>query len=109
MGVSIIKDDRAVALYLSQLLPLRCGLDSGVTWDEVTDIDAELNAMVKERCAMWARVADFLPLLTRLRLEERAKSKAMSVELEDLRMRTTVIKETAAMGVRLDLSSCVMI
>lgn len=109
MGVSIIKDDHTVALYLSQLLPLHCVLDCGITWDGATDIDGEVDMMVQDRCDVWNRVAEFLPLLTRLRLEERMKSKAMLAELEDLRMRTAVMKENAAMGVRLDLSTCVMI
>ena len=109
MGVSIIKDDHTVALYLSQLLPLLCTLDCGITWDDSTEIDVEIDVVVQNRCNVWAKVADFLPLLTRLRLEERAKSKAMFAELEDLRMRTTVMKETAAMGIRLDLSTCVML
>ena len=109
MGVSIIKDDHTVALYLSQLLPLQCTLDCGITWDDSTEIDPEIDTVVQDRCDVWAKVAEFLPLLTRLRLEERAKSKAMLAELEDLRMRTTVMKETAAMGIRLDLSTCVMI
>jgi hypothetical protein len=108
MGVSIIKDDHTVALYLSQLLPLQCALDCGITWEE-SYIAEQIDKMVQDRCDVWNRVADFLPLLTRLRLEERAKSKAMLEELEDLRMRTTVMKETAAMGIRLDLSTCVMI
>jgi hypothetical protein len=109
MGVSIIKDDDTVALYLSQLLPPRCRLDCGITWDESKDVNHEVSRKIQERCDMWSRVADLLPVLTRLRLEERERSKAIMVELEDLRMRTTVLRESLAMGIRLDLSTCVMI
>lgn len=109
MGVSLIEDDNAVTLFLSQILPLNCQVDSGITWDESFPVHEEVSSVVQERCTLWSKVAELLPVLTKLRTQERARTKAMEMELEDLRMRTKVLKDSAALGVRLDISSCVMI
>ncbi|KAF8968543.1 hypothetical protein BDZ97DRAFT_1902880 [Flammula alnicola] len=99
MGISIITDDNTVALYLSQLLPLECRIDCGITWDEDRP----------DRCEAWSRVAELVPVLAKLRMEERERTRAMERELEDLRMRTSVLRDNAAMGVKLDISTCVLI
>lgn len=109
MGVSLIEDDNAVTLFLSQILPLNCQLDSGITWDETLPVHPEVSSAVQDRCTLWFKVADLLPVLTKLRAEERTRMRAMEMELEDLRMRTKVLNDSAALGVRLDISSCVMI
>ncbi|KAF5312783.1 hypothetical protein D9619_003857 [Psilocybe cf. subviscida] len=46
-----------------------------------------LHLAVQARCAIWERVAAQVPLLARLRQEERARTRAMERELEALRAR----------------------
>lgn len=109
MGISIIDDDHPVSLYLSHILPLGCVLDCGITWDEGMEPDRDVFREVQERCDQWTKVAKLLPVLVKLRIEERERTRAMERELDDLRMRTGVLRDNAALGVRLDISSCVMI
>ncbi|KAH9474987.1 hypothetical protein JR316_0012086 [Psilocybe cubensis] len=109
MGVSLIDDENAVTLFLSQILPLNCQIDSGITWDETLPVHPGISSVVQDRCMLWLKVSELLPVLTKLRAEERARTRAMEMELEDLRMRTKVLNDSASIGVRLDISSCVMI
>lgn len=108
MGVSIITDTESVSLYLSRILPLGCRLDSGITWDESTDIDVAISIKVEERCQAWSKVAEMLPMLCTLRMQERERSRAIEKELEDLRMRSAIMSDMVVLGVR-DNSSCIMI
>lgn len=111
MGVSIITDETRedIALYLSQVMPLGCEIDCGITWLQTSESEGSVVALVQDRCEMWDDVGTNVPMLTRLRYEERARTRAMERELEDLRMRTSVISQSEAMGVRLDLSKYVMV
>ena len=46
----------------------------------------------------WAEVNRVLPLLTRLRMEERARRRELEREVEDLRVRCRVLEERLDMG-----------
>jgi hypothetical protein len=128
MGVSRITDPGAVALFLSQLCPLECEIEYGVTWEcelddgsgEVVGIGngswngvgtgegdeaersandvARLMTEVARRCDRWKEVGKMLPLLTRLRMQERARTKALMDEAEDLRLRNQILAERAGMN-----------
>lgn len=54
---------------------------------------AELIAEVGKRCTKWDAVGGMLPLLTRLRVEERERSRALGDEVEDLRIRNRILME----------------
>ncbi|KAF8151349.1 hypothetical protein B0H34DRAFT_861875 [Crassisporium funariophilum] len=113
MGVSIIKENQGdrVAEYLSQILPLGCKIDGGITWDESREVSVPATEILRVRCEEWAKVQELLPMCTRLRIGERERTKFMERELEDLRMRTGVMGDAygAVAGVRVDLATCVMI
>ena len=108
MGVSIINDTESVSLYLSLILPLGCQLDAGITWDETSEINDSISIKVEERCQAWSKVAETLPMLCTLRMQERERTRAIEKELEDLRMRSAVMSDMIVLGVR-DNSSCIMI
>lgn len=126
MGVSIIKPrpepTAPVALFLSQLLPLHCGLDCGITWNEdpATEVDPDdveggvgvmdvgIAEMIAERCEGWGEVAGMLPMLTQLRMEERGRMGALEREVEDLRMRVGVVEGRGKVGVHVE-DACVTI
>ena len=108
MGVSMITDTEHVSLCLSRILPLGCKLDSGITWDKATDINIVISLKVEKRCQAWSKVAETLPMLCTLRMQERERTRAIEKELEDLRMRSAVMKDMLVLGVR-DNSSCIMI
>ena len=102
MGVSIITDTEGVSLYLSRILPLGCKLDSGISWDETTDINISIS--IKAR----SKVAETLPMLCTLRMQEREWISAVEKELEYLRMRLAIMSDMVVLGVR-DNLSCIMI
>ncbi|KAF4622564.1 hypothetical protein D9613_009615 [Agrocybe pediades] len=104
MGVSPIADDSPVSLYLSQLLPLGCIVGCGVTWDEADAFRLNLSP----RFTLWHTVDDLLPLLIKLRIEERERTKHMEHELDDLRMRTKVISGREQLGAAKDVSTCIV-
>jgi hypothetical protein len=108
MGVSMITDAKSVASCLSCILPLGCKLDSGVTWDEANEINTSISLKVEERCQAWSKVAETLPMLCTLKVQERERTRAIEKELEDLRMRSAVLSDIVVLGVR-DNSSCIMI
>jgi hypothetical protein len=150
VGVSDIKDENAVALFLSRLCPLDVEIECGVTWhadleewvaelqdeedgmvangltpintnntatnNNVTDNNnvttttttppappspspaaaaLNLTTQISTRCKKWEAVGRALPLLTRLRIEERERGRALEGEVEDLRVRNLVLMEMA--------------
>lgn len=109
VGVSIINEEAAPALYLSQFLAPDCEIECGITWDDRDEPNLILSGIVNDRCDFWNNVNCMVPLLSKLRIQERLRTRAMERELDDLRMRTTVLAESMAMGVRLDLSTCILI
>ncbi|KAM5545509.1 hypothetical protein V8D89_000547 [Ganoderma adspersum] len=111
VGLSRIADGEAerAALFLSQLCPLGCAVTAGVEWTEffgameaaTADDAAFLADVLRETvawCERWAEVNRVLPLLTRLRMEERARREELEREVEDLRTRCRVLEERLDMG-----------
>jgi len=96
LGVSVIEEggEGVVALFLSQVCPVGCALDSGVTWEEAGEVTGE---KVRMRCKRWDKVAELLPLLTRLRVEERERARLLKEEVEDLRVRTGLLRDRTEM------------
>lgn len=111
MGVSIIHDDNAVALYLSYLLPVDCTIDSGITWDDCEAGDPELLREVQQRCDWWTKVEKMLPVLVQLRMEEKERLKIIDMEMDDLKMRNEMLSESKKSGVQIPVgeSWCIAI
>lgn len=106
-GTSPLTDPGPAALFLSQLCPLGCDVSSGITWpdgfairDDVVDETAlaELNRQATEWFAAWKEVKRTLPLLTTLRMQERARRDALEKEVEDLRIRQQLTADRRSMG-----------
>lgn len=100
VGVSSITNPGAVALALSHVLPLGCEIECGVTWHMdllATGPAREPIEEVGRRCAGWAEAKGMLPLLTKLRMEERRRAKAVEDEVEDLRVRNRILMERRGM------------
>ncbi|KAI0750487.1 hypothetical protein C8Q74DRAFT_1361745 [Fomes fomentarius] len=109
VGVSSIVDPGPAALFLSELCPADCRLVSGVNWphdksliaaESEDDLDALRGVLAElgEFYRRWEEVRQVLPLLIRLRMEERARRDALEHEAEDLRMRCKVLEERLGMG-----------
>ena len=97
MGVSMIAEEGPVALFLSHICPLGIRLESGVTWDESTVVADETALAIECRCEKWNKAVELLPLLTRLRMEEREKARLLQSEVEDLRLRTDLLMDKVSM------------
>ncbi|KAJ6630977.1 hypothetical protein B0H10DRAFT_700522 [Mycena sp. CBHHK59/15] len=106
MGVSLISEPGPVALFLSQVCPLHTYIEYGVTWETHGLLDA-LFLSIAERCKRWEKVAELLPVMTKLRMQERERTRLLTAELEDLRMRSAVLMDRV--GGRASGDSCVML
>ncbi|KAK7033004.1 hypothetical protein R3P38DRAFT_2700446 [Favolaschia claudopus] len=111
MGVSFVSDPGAVALFLSQICPLKTSIESGVTWDTSGEEEHPLFEAVVDRCSRWAKVDELLPLLTKLRMEERERTKVLLTEVKDLRMRSGVLMDKIGLngGQAVDSDRCVTV
>lgn len=114
VGLSCIEDAGQVALFLSQLCPLDCEILSGVTWPEdfaVVETEENMDALTSlattaaEWFHKWAEVQKMLPLLTKLRMQERQARETLEKEAEDLRIRCKLMEERMNMNVDPD-GSC---
>ncbi|KIY49800.1 hypothetical protein FISHEDRAFT_40642 [Fistulina hepatica ATCC 64428] len=89
-GTSLISQDTdSVALFLSRILTPGCTLEYGVAWDSTESLELVDIAVMREidsRCDLWARVGELVPTLTRLRLEERQRTKDLEAELRRLKI-----------------------
>ncbi|RPD53877.1 hypothetical protein L226DRAFT_495192 [Lentinus tigrinus ALCF2SS1-7] len=119
-GISSIADSESVALFLSQLCPLGCQVVSGVSWHDTRTIVAatpeDLQAVKILTPAIaawyheWVEVNHVLPLLIRLRMEEKKRRSELELEVEDLRTRYKVLEERLGMGAgALADSGCVLL
>ncbi|OBZ72752.1 hypothetical protein A0H81_06680 [Grifola frondosa] len=111
VGLSTISEPGPVALFLSQLCPLGCEMNAGLSWPDgfegvvaVTDEDLALLTDIHRRASEWytgwTEVQAVLPLLTRLRMQERGRRKALETsEVVDLRTRCRVLEERERFGV----------
>jgi hypothetical protein len=95
VGDSAISEEGPIALFLSNLLPLGCELEFGVTWHDalVAPQDSDMWTEVSRRCVKWEKVAVLLPLLTKLRAEEKAVARELKAEVDDLRVRTRLMMD----------------
>ncbi|KAG6865690.1 hypothetical protein C0991_000304 [Blastosporella zonata] len=98
MGASLIQEPGPVALFLSQICPLHCTMENGVNWGVTSGTALEETVdIVQERCEKWDKVEELLPLLTKLRFEERERAKLLKEEVQDLRIRTEVLMDKFAL------------
>jgi hypothetical protein len=70
-----------------------------------------LSEEVRKRCTWWEKVDSLLPVLIRLRIEEKDRLRVLEQELEDLRMRNDLLSNTLKSGlgqIMLDNSSCIV-
>lgn len=113
MGVSIIDDDKSVALYLSNILPSACSVECGVQWnDDELPSDVTVYREVDERCSKWEEVGRLVPVLIKLRTEEKERLRQMESEMDDLRMRNEMLSHTLKSGlgqVIVDDNACIVI
>lgn len=112
VGLSRITESAPVALFLSQICPLGCEVNAGVSWPEGLGVflgpdslltREEEQTIVKDVQGWWKgwnEVQEALPLLTRLRMEERARRKMLEKEVEDLRIRCKLLEERSTMGLQ---------
>ncbi|THG93997.1 hypothetical protein EW026_g7380 [Hermanssonia centrifuga] len=97
VGLSRIADPGPVSLFLSKLCPLNCEVSSGVTWPDGFEGLAlpEMERAADEWGHMWTEVNQMLPLLVKLRMEERENRQALQKEVEDLRVRCRLLSDRA--------------
>ncbi|KAL6298456.1 hypothetical protein BKA93DRAFT_744071 [Sparassis latifolia] len=113
-GLSSITEPGPVALFLSELCPLGCKVSAGLSWQddleqvENTAFSEELSQRGPEWYDRWLEVDRVLPLLTRLRMEERERRRVLECEVEDLRVRCRVLEERATLPMSVD-SSCLVL
>lgn len=110
MGLSIIESTTPVTTFLSQILPIECEVDSGLIWDESFDFDGEAREIVRMRFDKWAVVNELLPMLTKVRMQERERAHELKKELNDLQIRTRILTEKFGNLVGAEAAdSCVML
>ncbi|KAG6808956.1 hypothetical protein H0H92_002243 [Tricholoma furcatifolium] len=98
MGVSPIEEEGSVALFLSQICPLDCVIEKGVTWNDRDLAPDDILDTVYERFGKWKKVEELLPLLTKLRIEERERAQLLKKEVQDLRIRTEILMDKFALS-----------
>ncbi|KAF9441510.1 hypothetical protein P691DRAFT_779783, partial [Macrolepiota fuliginosa MF-IS2] len=108
MGLSIITESTSVAIFLSQILPLECIVDSGIIWDESFQMQDETGTIIANRYRLWNDANTLIPILARVRMEERERTKEMKREMDDLQIRTRILMEKFGNVVG-SAESCVML
>ncbi|KAH9929239.1 uncharacterized protein B0H18DRAFT_874169 [Fomitopsis serialis] len=94
-GLSPIAEPGPVALFLSRMCALGCEIAAG---PRVPDgFNVVFSDWTLELLDRWTEVGKVLPLLVRLRMEERARRQELEREVEDLRMRCNVLVERATL------------
>jgi hypothetical protein len=99
--LSDIRDEGAVALFLSRLYPLGCDIECEIfhtqLQEDIDDDDSpeELTDELKRRGARWDEVVKMLAVLNTLRMEEREKCRALEREVEDLRLRIHMLTDVS--------------
>jgi hypothetical protein len=98
VGTSVVRDPEAVTAFLSHICPPGCELKVGLTWptvDSRKELDSGMLSKMQSRSDRWRTVHDVLPILIRLRRDEKEKSKALIAalqeEVEDLRTRNHLL------------------
>ncbi|KAI0773038.1 hypothetical protein BD413DRAFT_690697 [Trametes elegans] len=109
-GLSRITHPESIALFLSRLCPVGVTVAAGVSWPEGVGALAAENVddqavlldmwnQAKEWYSRWEEVNHMLPLLTSIRMEERARRSELEREVEDLRVRCRVLEDRMHVGV----------
>ncbi|KAI0086000.1 hypothetical protein BDY19DRAFT_996186 [Irpex rosettiformis] len=110
VGGSRITDVGHVAMFLSQICPVGCTVAYGVAWPdgygvvETAGNAEELGRMQEDATGnfqRWEEVNRMLPLLVRLRMDERKAREDVQREVEDLRIRCGLLAERRAAGGKL--------
>ncbi|TDL15769.1 hypothetical protein BD410DRAFT_822996 [Rickenella mellea] len=101
-GTSPIQSEDHAALYLSEICPLSCTVEVGVTWTDelksgIIDNEDVADGEMRRRWECWEQVRDILPLLIKLRREERERSQDLEREVHDLRMRVQILEDFRAL------------
>ena len=101
LGLSSIEDPETVALFLSRICPVDCNVGAGMCWSYVeTFVDEASRAVIQERINAWNEVNFYLPLSLKLRHEEKVARDNLEREVEDLRIRNTILAEKSAMRLK---------
>ncbi|KAI6127220.1 hypothetical protein F5141DRAFT_379131 [Pisolithus sp. B1] len=100
VGTSTVESPKAVAAFLSLLFPPWCRLQFGITWTGRGTIEhrsLDLNTLVElsEGVDPWEEISTLLPALIQVRREEWERTRALKEEVEDLRIRTRLVRDTA--------------
>ena len=105
MGVSDIRDEGTVALFLSHICPLGVEVDWGISWeDDIEKWSSEtatadgLRKEISERVEKWETVAQMLPPLIRLRMKERERCRALEMQIEELKIQNRILIEKGMMA-----------
>lgn len=93
VGASSITSVDSTALFLSQLLPPGCKIESGVRWPDAFGLALDKIGIMDERRVKmtewwvgWNDVAKVLPLATEARMEERARIAVLEKEIERMKL-----------------------
>ncbi|KIK20220.1 hypothetical protein PISMIDRAFT_682506 [Pisolithus microcarpus 441] len=100
VGTSTVQSPKAVAAFLSLLLPPWCRLQFGITWTGRGTLEhrsLDLNTLVElsEGVDPWEEISTLLPALIQVRREEWERTRALTKEVEDLRIRTRLVRDFA--------------
>lgn len=113
-GLSRVTDIDSTVVFLSQLCPHNCDVMCGVAWPQcLTQTNEDLVNLAKQWANRWEEVRKLLPLVTRVRMQERLNKDMRDKEVESLRERVVSLasKESHGKNTNSDLdrhSSCVI-
>jgi hypothetical protein len=96
VGDSDISEESAVAIFLARVCPMNTIMECGITWHEdlqTAENGAWMTQEITKRCDKWKKVGELLPILTKVRVEQGEASRLLKAEVEDLRMRTSVLMD----------------
>ena len=93
VGASSLSSVDSTALFLSQLLPPGCRIESGVRWPDAFGLALDKVGIVDDRRVKmaewwvgWNDVGKVLPLATEARMEERARIALLEREIERMKL-----------------------
>jgi len=66
-------------------------------WSSETAAADDLIKEISERCTKWEAVGQILPPLTRLRMKERERCKALEERIEELKIQNQILMEKGMM------------
>ncbi|KAK7682132.1 hypothetical protein QCA50_014718 [Cerrena zonata] len=111
-GLSRVTDIDSTVVLLSQLCPPDCEVICGVAWPQaLTHLNEELVDLTREWSVRWEEVRKLLPLVTRVRIQERTNKDMRDKEVESLRERVVSLTKESHKNTETDLdrhSSCVI-